>query len=143
MATVSATKAYEDVQAQAEAIRNNETQRVSAGAGAGDSFVQGDVYFTVLESLPPGCVPAKLDADLQLAPGNTQGSRHRLDSLDGVAVMRLPDPSIFDGPVLVLTEERTVTHPEHGHVVLPANRIYAVSYQRDLDAEEREQRVLD
>ena len=140
---VTATKAFQEVRSRAEAIRNDQTQRFSEGAGAGDTFAQGDVYFTLLDALPKGCVPAQLDGDLQLAPGTTQGSRHRLESSEGVAVMRLPDPGILDGPILILTEERTVTHPEHGHVVLPGKRIYAVSYQRSLDAEEREHRVQD
>lgn len=144
MATVTAMKAFSDVQSHAESIRNNETQRFPEAASPGDRIRQGDVYFTLLDALPPGCVPTKIGAGLQLAPGSTQGSRHCLDSADGLTAYLLPNPGPLDGPILVLEQERTVTHPEHGHWTLPGEgRIYAVNYQRNLDAEEREQRVQD
>ena len=80
--------------------------------------------------------------DKQLAPGITQGSRHCLDSLDGVTMYRLPMPGMLDGPVVKTTSTRTITHTEHGDVVIPPV-IYGISYQRNLDSEMRERRVLD
>ena len=120
------------------------TGRVVAAAAAatpGDSWRQGDVYITLLAGLPEEVV-SEGQPGLQLAPGTSQGSRHCLDNLDGVQVYRLRRPGMLDGPILATTRERTITHPEHGDLVLPPGT-YAISYQRSMDAEERQRRVED
>ena len=136
----TAEQTMQQIQARAEEIKRNEPQRFPAAASVGDTFRQGDVYFTLLDVAPADC--DEVTGELQLAPGTTQGSRHLLDSLDGVTSYRLREPGLLDGPVLLLTEERTVTHPEHGYAILPAGT-YRVTYQRDLDEEERVRRVQD
>jgi len=125
----------------AEVIRNDAEQRFPEAATPGDCWRQGDVYITLLGELP-NAVELVAEPALQLVPGTTQGSRHCLDSLVGVVVHRVSDAGPLDGPVIECKCERTVTHPEHGDVVLPPG-IYGIHYQRDLDAEEREHRVLD
>jgi hypothetical protein len=97
------------------------------------------LYIERLECVPARCVPDRKPS-AQLAPGTTQGSRHVLDSLDGVSVYRLAENTVLQGPVLLVTTERTVTHPEHGNVVLPPG-IYSITYQRQFAEELR--RVAD
>jgi hypothetical protein len=138
---LTAEQALTQVQEQAERIKSDETQRFPEAASVGDTHRQGDVYITLLDKLPEG---AKIDrkAGLQLAPGSTQGSRHILDSREGVTIYRLSSPGMLDGPVLRCKQERTITHPEHGDVVLPPG-LYQIGYQQNLDQLERAQRVLD
>jgi hypothetical protein len=140
-ATMTAEKALSKIQDQAERIKSDETQRFPDAASVGDSHRQGDVYITLLNAVPENAVREKKPST-QLAPGTTQGSRHYLDSLAGVTMYRIPNPGMLDGPIIECETERTITHPEHGDVVLPAG-IYGISYQRNLDAEERERRVQD
>ena len=122
-------------------IAKRETQRFPEAASFGDSVRQGDVYITLIESVPKKSVRQK-KWDLQLAPGNTQGSRHILDSEDGVECYVLAEVSEFDGPILLLQKQREVTHPEHGNWILPPGT-YAISYQRTQDALNRQRRVRD
>jgi hypothetical protein len=140
-ATMTVDKAIKQIQSQAESIKNDAPQTFPEAASPGDTFRQGDIYITLLDRVPDGAVkimhPLK-----QLAPGTTQGSRHCLDSMAGVKMFRLAAPTQLDGPVIVTTKPRTITHPEHGDVALPAG-CYGIRYQRDLDAEERERRVQD
>lgn len=123
-----------------EKIDAAQPQRFPEAASAGEYFRQGDVYIVKLDAIPTGAKAVKAEA--QLAPGESQGARHVLDSLEGVRMFRRDDPSGLIGPVLLVEEVRTVTHPEHGHVVLPPG-CYEVRFQRELDAELREQRVQD
>jgi len=141
MSCKETTEVLAAVQEAAEEIQNDATQQFPEAASPGDAWRQGDVYITLLDSLPEGALLLD-DPSNQLAPGTTQGSRHCLDSLDGVTMYRLPRPEMLDGPVLECRQQRTITHPEHGDVVLPPG-IYGITYQRDLDAEDRERRVLD
>lgn len=140
----TADMAIKRVQEQAEKIRNDAGHRFTAAASPGDAFRQGDIYITLLERLPADAKPMPTP-HLQLVPGATQGSRHCLDSLEGVSMFALAAPGPYDGPVLVITgTERTIAHPEHGDVALPGDgRCYGITYQRDLDEEDRERRVVD
>ena len=141
MATITAETALKKISARAERIKNDETQRFPEAASPGDSWRQGDLYITLLAGRPIEAV--KQDKpEKQLAPGTTQGSRHCLDSLAGVTIYRLPVPQMLDGPVIECKKERTITHPEHGNVILPPGT-YAISYQRSVDAEQRQRRVED
>lgn len=134
---MTAEKTLEKVTSSAEAIRNDETQRFPEAASPGDCWRQGDVYITLLDGVPQG---AKQDAkpDPQLAPGTTKGSRHILDSLDGVTCYQLHNATVLEGPVLDVTKEREVTHPEHGNVILPPG-VYGITYQRAYAEELRRQ----
>ena len=129
------------IQEQAEKIKNDETQQFPEAASPGDSWRQGDIYITLLDKVPDPSL-AESKPKKQLAPGTTQGSRHCLDSLEGVTIYSPTRPGMLEGPVILLREERAIEHPEHGDIVLPPG-IYGISYQRSLDSEERERRVLD
>lgn len=113
-------------------IAKRETQRFSEAASTGDVLRQGDVYLMLLDKLPRGA-KAMSKPPLQLAPGTSQGSRHILDSTEGVTAFTFADATEFDGPILKLECERELTHPEHGNWIIPAG-IYAVGYQRTQDS---------
>lgn len=133
---MTAKKSFEQVRQSAEKIKSDATQRFPEAASPGDCFRQGDLYIEKLDKLPAGCKRKKPLA--QLAPGTTQGSRHILDSLEGVAMYVKSDAAALDGPVLDCTLERTITHPEHGDVVLPIG-VYGITYQRAYADELRRQ----
>lgn len=139
-ATMTAEKAIGEIQESAEKIKSDAPQRFSEAASVGDTHRQGDIYITMLEGVPKGA--KSIPNRRQLAEGSTQGSRHCIDSFDGVTMFEKKDKTQFDGPILMLEQERTIEHPEHGNVTLPPG-CYGVTYQRDLDAEERERRVAD
>jgi hypothetical protein len=134
-------KVIRGVTETAEEIRNDAEQRFPEAATPGDSWRQGDLYITLLGEVPSGVERSESPSN-QLVPGTTQGSRHCLDSLEGVVVYTLPQLTQLDGPIIECREEKKITHPEHGNVVLPPG-VYGIHYQRNLDAEERERRVLD
>lgn len=129
------------IESVAKKVAKRQTQRFPEGASVGDCVRQGDVYITLAACVPAG-YRKSVKWDLQLAPGNTQGSRHILDSRSGVTCYVHPQASEFDGPVLVLTEERELTHPEHGNWILPPGT-YGISYQRTQDALDQQRRVAD
>ncbi len=112
----------------------------------GDVVRQGDLYLVCLEVLPPGTKTQR-----QLAPGTSQGSRH---VAEGECVVYLPKeplavarmiakangsdvPAALIGPMVECVGETTITHPEHGHRILPAGTAWAVTYQRAFAEEVR------
>jgi hypothetical protein len=44
------------------------------------------------------------------------------------------------GPAFVLSKQRTVTHPVHGEVTIPAGFTVLCRFQREWDAEQRRER---
>lgn len=124
-----------------ETVKPGMPARFTEACVPGDCIWQGDLGLEIVTAVPAGL--AKLDTpkdvDRQLVPGNTTGAKHCLDSLDGVTLYRPENWSeeSLDGPCLVLAEERTVTHPVHGAVTIPAGFIVQCHYQREFDAEQR------
>lgn len=129
---MSAIETLNEIRRSVESIKSGHTQRFSVAASDGDCFRQGDIYVTFRESIPDGC--ERSDAVSQLAPGTTKGSRHILDSLDGIDLYAKKNPNALDGPVLKTSKERTITHPEHGDVVIPPG-VYEITYQRAMAKE--------
>ena len=126
-----------------EKIEPGQPVQMSDAAVPGDGIWQGDLGLEVLASVPSDCnLVAK--ASPQLVPGNTQGARHCLDSLEGVKVYLPPnwgeDANDTRGPVLVLSETRTVKHPTHGEVTIPKGFTIGCRYQREWDAVQRAER---
>ena len=120
---------------------------------ANDAIRQGDLYLVIADTVPAHFIRATDDL-CQLVPGNTEGARHCLDSLEGVTKWYPPNWSIklldnwsgesLEGPVLVLAATRVARHPTHGPVKILAETIVACHYQREFDAiEMRERRALD
>lgn len=127
----------------AEHIRNTDPQNV-ATMEVGDEWRQGDVRIKRL----PDDFHIKYANQLraikvvqQLAPGETQGSRHLLTSVDGVQMFALVNATPIDGPIVVLSSPNSVAHPEHGDVVnlpagcyaFPGQRAYADELRRAAD----------
>jgi hypothetical protein len=119
-------------------VRPGSPETFTEACVPGDGIRQGDIYIKVLAKRPvKGYVAVKelTPENLQLVPGNTKGSRHVLDSWDGVKMYR---PKVwngdqFRGPILVLTKTRTIRHEEHGSVTLTPGK-YGIYYQRERDA---------
>lgn len=132
------------VQSTAEKIKSDKTQRFPDAASPGDTVRQGDVFITLMKStpmIPQVCQPVEKPSK-QLAPGNTQGSRHCIKSLRGVKVYQLTNANPYDGPIISSAKTMEITHPEHGNWILPPG-CYAISYQRTEDSEGLIRRVQD
>ena len=99
----------------------------------------------------------KSRSNRQLADGNTQGSRHTLrggevfdcdsrevSALVGDACRGVSVDEKYIGPVFrTLDGVADVVHPEHGDHYYRGDMIIATVFQRNLDAEEMERRVVD
>lgn len=113
-----------------------EIERAAAGADAETRFVremavgehvrQGDVYVVRIDTLPRGMTETKVR---QLAPGETQGSRHIAEG-DLLVYRRTDTREVAIGPVVVARKEWRLAHPEHAHMVLPAGN-FQVRFQVD------------
>ncbi len=129
-----------------ETVRPGMPFRITEAASPGDAVWQGDLAIEVVadDEMPLNYaeVERPTDADRQLVPGNTRGAKHCLDSLSGVRVFRPKSwPNVTrTGPLLRLSEERTILHPVHGPVTVPAGMSVLCSYQREWDAEQRAER---
>lgn len=137
-ATIPMTEYLSKMRGQAESIRNDQPIEFSVAASAGDYIRQGDVYVTLCDEVPAGFTKRELK-DLgknpaQVAIGNTQGSRHIWDSLEGVEIYKNDRANELQGCVYVLSQTRTLTHPEHGDVICTVpegeTRIFNITYQR-------------
>lgn len=90
--TATVSKTLADIHEAVEKIKNDQLQHFPEAASLGDAVRQGDVYIqligdSALEALDGfySAVPAAEVANhLQLAPGNTKGSRHILQSAEGL-----------------------------------------------------------
>lgn len=140
-ATATKNDEVSHVASKAESIKSDATQRFPEAASIGDGVRQGDIYITLIGEIPGGASVVK-KRQSQLAPGDTQGSRHCLSNVRNVRMYSLPNATPYDGPVLEVRKEVTVTHPEHGDWILPRG-VYAISYQRTQDSEGRIRRVQD
>jgi hypothetical protein len=98
---VTVSKTLSDISAAVEAIKNDGLQHFPEAASIGDAVRQGDVYIQLIEEADvaaAGPLFKKLaEPVLQLAPGNTKGSRHCLDSAEGVEMW---EPTLTDESVL-------------------------------------------
>ena len=96
---------------------------------AGKWVAQGDLNFTVIDEIPSDAELIEKPS-LQLAPGNSKGSRHCLDSLANVKVYKVSSSNPLFGYYLEFgAGATTVTHPEHKHQVWKNNTVF-VTYQR-------------
>ena len=135
MASTKVTaRAFGDLARHAEKIKNDQHQSVGV-MSAGDAWAQGDLLLVMIPGVPAGCEKIA-HPSAQLAPGSTQGSRHRLASLTGLTLYRRTNGTVLDGPVVEAPAGCRVNHPEHGDVTLPPG-VYAVVYQRAYAAELR------
>jgi len=103
----------------------------------GDVIRQGDVFLVNVEYNHNGVSLT----EKQIAPGNTQGSRHvmrgqfsyvELGSVEAVhnVLPKVIIPSELSGCIINCISECELDHPEHGNKILPANTSWAVVFQR-------------
>lgn len=162
-ATVSKIRAALSSVGVHEEMKKTGLQKFPEAASAGDTYRQGDIYITLLDSKGLKVrtekgrggralyqeVTAIGPHHLQLAEGETMGSRHILRSTKGV---RLYTPirenfedaieGMMAGPILCLAEVNVIDHPEHAPVELPKGD-YVITYQRTTDLDNRIRRVID
>lgn len=139
---MTATQSFQKIHTSAMRIKNSAPQRFPEAASFGDVFRQGDLYIQKIARVPANAYSnVNPPLSLQLVEGESKGSRHILDSDAGVCIYARSDGDDLTGPVIELEMERTITHPEHGDVILPPG-LYAITYQRAFDKEER-RRVKD
>ncbi len=127
---------------EVEEVRAGQPLRFSEACTTNDRIWQGDLALTITDgSIPDTHVKADKPT-VQLVKGNTIGARHCLDSLEGVD-MYVPtewtEESLV-GPILVMNKERSVVHPIHGDVTVPAGFSVSCTYQREYDEEQKRER---
>lgn len=125
---------FQELKEHAESIKNDEHQVVGPMA-VGDTYWQGDlgvVYYG--EALPKDAEP--IEASAQLVPGQTEGARHVLESVEGIGFYRRKNATVCDGPFLVAPAGFRVNHPRHGDLTFGSG-IYAIIYQRQYAEELR------
>ena len=112
--------------------KNHQELRVIDTMKVGQKIRQGDVYVERIDEIPANNAPTM---NLQIAVGETKGSRHILQESPSLRVFKLKEAGPLDGPAFSSNEEVVLTHPEHAHFKLPAGN-YRSFYQRDFQAEE-------
>jgi hypothetical protein len=162
-------KMEKHVKAQREALKVDNNDAVKPGqpvsfteaSTPGDAYWQGDLLIIDRNDLAmengtfPGFSEATRKKDesegafnmrlTKLVLGETQGARHTLRSTEGVKVFHPEnwnDESLV-GPILVLDKNgngATIDHPVHGSVSIPAGFTVALTYQREWDKYQAQQR---
>lgn len=122
------TKTIADIAAAVERIQNDGLQKFSDAAAPGDAVRQGDVVIQYLgdDTQIPAHIYARIDQPvLQLAPGNTKGSRHCLATAEGVE-MWLP----------VQTDEAVAKHvyAKHNAKMPRGQGRWQLDFRDELDA---------
>lgn len=159
MATKTTTK--KRVVKKPEAMVNDAPRTFTdADFEVGTGAHQGDMIFLRLKRLPKSATHRE---SRQLAIGNTQGSRHVLKTgncfnvptRDFQAAVQAAVKQYKPSKRVTISEQligpvfstcngvAEVDHPEHGNHVFHGDMVIACIYQRNLDAEEREQRARD
>lgn len=143
----SVSKQVESIQRSAESMNAAKIETIVA-ASAGDVVRQGDLYLICISNPAAG----KRSERRQLAPGDTQGSRHMaegecrvIETADKAAVAAAINrlvkganvPEQLVGPIVECEGPTTIAHPEHGDKILPAGSTWAVVYQRQFAEEVR------
>lgn len=139
----------------AESMVNNAPRTFTeADFPVGTVAHQGDLILVRIADLPSSAKPRK---DRQLAEGNTQGSRHVVQtgdvfdadtgevekSIKSVCPKSNPE-SRYVGPLFRTSDGvADLVHPEHGPHLYRGDMVVACYYQRNQDAEERERRTVD
>jgi len=130
-----------------ESVKPGSPVRFTDASTLNDRIWQGDLGITIKSSIPSGYDQISI-ADFknsngnQLVHGSNKGSKHCIDSFDGVK-MFVPknwnEESLL-GPFMILEKERTITHPTHGDVTIPKNFCIQITYQREYDNEQKQER---
>lgn len=101
----------------------------------GEALRQGDIYIIRIDKKPEHYTTET--PNRQLAPGDSQGSRHIIT--EGPKVFETTErwnTNRLMGPVIVASDTFTLTHPEHAHFEIPAGT-YQVRFQGEWAKEMR------
>lgn len=124
-------------------VQPGEPLAFSAAATIRDRIAQGDVNLTIVEGVPKDYV-LRTNGDIQLAVGNTTGSKHVLNDTSTADVYDPPGwgPTYdgLKGPILVAKSPTKIDHPTHGAVTIPAGFTVECTFQRVYDHELRQER---
>ena len=126
-----------------ECIDNGAPIQVPEAMAPGDMLPQGDIGLLMLESLPGNWnqIEWPQSGDMQLAPGNTKGSRHTIPRqfAGNVKLFRISDGDQLSDLGLLADAPFDLEHPEHAdHIGYPAG-VYRVRHQQNAQRE----RVID
>jgi len=143
------TKYAAEIARGEHSVKPGDPITITSAAQAGDAVWQGDLGLVVIDAVPEGHLeltdPLK-EEHRQLVPGNTEGAKHCLSSIEGVRMFRRADWGFasLSGPVFVSETDISVVHPVHGDVNIPGGTMIECIYQREWDAEQaRERRAAD
>jgi len=126
-ATKTLSQCMTEMREALESFDASKPERIGSPS-LGDVVRQGDLYLIAIESLPNG----KKTNQRQLVPGTTQGSRHVVEG-DATIVneVQFKDiPAALVGPAFKCNSETTISHPEHGDKILPADTVWQCVYQQ-------------
>lgn len=116
----------QELRTSVEGFDASKPERIGAPS-CGDVVRQGDIYLVCLDKMPKG----KATTERQLAPGNTQGSRHivqgDVEMVKDVSFKSMG--AVLVGPAFKCKGDVEVTHPEHRNAILPEGTIWQVTYQ--------------
>jgi hypothetical protein len=98
--SITIESAIKTVEKAVETVINDKPQDFPIAANIGDAVRQGDIYIQLIEPVS-GVIPfyKKLvnpDFPIQLAPGNTKGSRHMLENSEGIEVYECVIASLIE-----------------------------------------------
>lgn len=117
---IERTRIMQEAVARAENIKNDEPQRFPDAASVGDAVRQGDIYIQLIDDVAEAPLFYRADADpvfpMQLAPGNTKGSRHCLAHGNGVTVYQ-PVAEQSDEMYLDVAKQHKITAPSTDELV--------------------------
>jgi hypothetical protein len=134
----TAVSSYEEIVNHAVSVADDTAKTLPSQFPEGSFVRQGDIYLYFFTQCPPLKLTLQPKPEAQLAQGTSQGSRHTLNSLDSVRMYQVTEGDALQGPVFQVFDPVTVTHPEHGDVIISAESLQAgpiwcvVTYQRDL-----------
>jgi hypothetical protein len=149
----------EKIEQYAKKIANNEHESIRPGMPVtipdswmiNEGVAQGDLIIGIIDEVPSNysLVKSPTNLDKQLVPGNTEGAKHCLDSLDG---LKLYHPNnwpqsaeeTLNGPIIITERNVKVVHPKHGPVTIPSGRTILFQYDKEWDLiQKKERRNLD
>ncbi len=134
MTIVSPIQAHEQIATYAKKA-SQAVRHLDRKMKPGEYARQGDVYLIAIKARPKGSKVVAATGEVQLAQGQTMGSRHMLQMGAGITFYRVVNPGPLDGGTIVAKGRCYISHPEHAHMDLPPG-IYAVRYQQDLMSDE-------
>jgi len=148
---VTAEQVSKKLKAHTETVAPGLPFHLNSTHQAGDGVWQGDLGIEVVSQIPNDyiLVVKPTDADRQLVPESGQGSHHRLRSLEGVKLYRPAKWGESDtdlrGPCIVFDRPGAIVHDPghdkpHGTVFIDDPMTVLCRYQRNLDAETKQER---